>query len=595
MAKKPSNPTVSKKKGKNATAINTTLSPGAAFQHSVEVAKARHKLLRSVEGSEEQPSTSTSSTFVRGEDTSTSTKNDEHNANDNDNAAATSCNHNTSTLTDASSSGAGGIIPFLTLLFGKSYTASTLPNKEVLVVLQNRKSFQKNHVRRFFAAMTDTLVRIIEEEAYTPESAFQDQSDDDADDDPATIEPDPASTEALLYMKGCALAVETYIEGEIQKRVGSAAAATTQEYSVMEEVFSVAELLHDTLFSLSPLCGKLGESVQRDICRMCEMWWHGAFQYRDPLVTQLVPLLLSKSLDFTDTHEPKAADVKRVWAMKDALELFDFDEASISYLKSLMLRTLSSPLYLKSVDGKRMIVALFQLHESMVSDIHSAIRAQIPSAKKALLQAYGDIYFRAWKLAFENAPQPDDEDASVDGSQDDRSTKEEDEDNDDDENHNPTNPKNILRSIEEHILQDLMYRVLHSAQPCTAKALRTVLAVFHTSKRSPDVEHLLYRLYGPIVWRALKAANPLIKVNAAAILADTFPLRDPTALVSRLTQVSGVPSEDIIEKTAAALLSLLQDAHPNVRVAGADATARILAAFWDAIPPEHIRSLLNCK
>ncbi len=46
-------------------------------------------------------------------------------------------------------------------------------------------------------------------------------------------------------------------------------------------------------------------------------------------------------------------------------------------------------------------------------------------------------------------------------------------------------------------------------------------------------------------------------------------------------------------KSIEVLLSLLNDDDPKVRVAGCDASVRILGVFWDALSSAHIRSLLN--
>jgi hypothetical protein len=59
------------------------------------------------------------------------------------------------------------------------------------------------------------------------------------------------------------------------------------------------------------------------------------------------------------------------------LVVLDFENESISYLKSLLLPTVSSPLFLKLPEGYRIIASLFYLHESMVKDVHQAIRVEI--------------------------------------------------------------------------------------------------------------------------------------------------------------------------------------------------------------------------
>jgi hypothetical protein len=57
-----------------------------------------------------------------------------------------------------------------------------------------------------------------------------------------------------------------------------------------------------------------------------------------------------------------------------------FENEKISYLKLLLLCTVSSPLFLKLPEGYRIIASFFYFHESMVKDVHQAIRVEIPES-----------------------------------------------------------------------------------------------------------------------------------------------------------------------------------------------------------------------
>ena len=132
-----------------------------------------------------------------------------------------------------------------------------------------------------------------------------------------------------------------------------------------------------------------------------------------------------------------------------------------------------------------------------------------------------------------------------------------------------------------------MYQVIHAANPSTSKSVRTVLDKFHVNKKSPDVERLLHRMYGPLLWRALSSANARVRRQAAGVLADTFPLRDPTA--------GEEWTEECVKRSVRAMVALMEDVVPSVRVAGSMATARILSSFWSVVPSGDIRTLLNRK
>lgn len=439
--------------------------------------------------------------------------------------------------------------PLVRLLFRQGRQST------VLASIQSHK-FHKGHARRFFGALSPILKKIIEEESYVPASAYESDVDEENSDggskknrkqetiDPSDVVPDATSTEALEFLKASCLCLGAYLEGLVERRSDTSADNDRKRYPVMDEVFAVAELLHGVLFSLHS-CGSKGVQVQATIATLCETWWQQRFVDREAMVVQLMPFLAAKSLDTS----AQKADVKRLFLIRDALGVLDFENESIAYLKSLLLRTVSSPLFLKMTEGKRFVASLFYLHQSMVQDLHQAIRVQIPEAKKQILQAYGDIYFRAWRET-----EPDSQ---------------------------------VRNAIEEMALQDLMYAVLHVATPGTAKSLMTILEPFHAAKKTPEVENLLHRMYGPILWRSLRAANPRVRVNAATILSATFPLKASSAGHKEM--------ERAVQKGAKTLKSLLTDNDPRVRVAGSEATATVLATFWDVLPTTDIRTLLNRK
>ena len=91
-----------------------------------------------------------------------------------------------------------------------------------------------------------------------------------------------------------------------------------------------------------------------------------------------------------------------------------------------------------------------------------------------------------------------------------------------------------------------------------------------------EMESLLHHMYGPVLWRAIKAANPRVRMNAAAILASTFPLKG--------SSVSHKETDRAVQKGVLALKALLTNRDPCVRVAGSEAAATILATFWNFLP-----------
>ena len=503
--------------------------------------------------------------------------------------------------------------------------SNTQQRQSIIQCVESTK-FHKNHARRVFASIGPVLRDIIEEELYVPASAFDDiddegeeqqseerQSEDyeskgkgerresskrqsqesaasaSASEKNLTVVPDAESTEAMQYMKYTALLVQAYITNLMSRRTnlanssgnGNGNSKCTRTYDILKEVWEIVDLLHETLFSLHS-CGTEGLTIQRTIISLCEAYWNGHFVQREEFITRLIPLLVLKTLNGNATR----ADIKRLWNVREALTLLNFDDVEgMAHLRSFLLRTASSPLYVKHVEGRKMMAYLFQLDELFCLDLHKAIKVQIPMSTKKVLGFYADVYWRAWKESLKDDGDDSEDHRKEDASSGGRSNGHDSEDEDDEEK--SARKKTIQSTIEENILQDLMHASVHIASPHMAKCLRTILEPFHVHKHDANnqVEQLLFELYTPFLWRSLSAANPIVRVHASSILARTFPLRDPSK--------GKIHTKEINDKSIESLLNLLQDDDHKVRVAGSEATVLILSVYWDALSSKDIRSLLH--
>lgn len=70
-----------------------------------------------------------------------------------------------------------------------------------------------------------------------------------------------------------------------------------------------------------------------------------------------------------------------------------------------------------------------------------------------------------------------------------------------------------------------MEAAIHASSQPMAAALMRVLDGFQKQKAAPGVDALLLRLYRPILFRALAAANPAVRRNALGLLLEAFPLQ----------------------------------------------------------------------
>ena len=244
-----------------------------------------------------------------------------------------------------------------------------------------------------------------------------------------------------------------------------------------------------------------------------------------------------------------AKDVRRVFAFKDALLLLDFADPSSDMMKAALLQCMISPAYLTVPEGMRFLSFLFCLSLEMVEALHATIKSTLPFCPKKYIEEYGNIYYRAWRSA--------------------------------------TNQ--YLDKIERHCIQDLMDRAVHARRDggkgSMATTTRALLDAFHDKKSERGVDETLTRLYQPILWRALKAANPLVRANACSLLASAFPLRNPAE--------GRQENEELMQQQFDAFTAVLVDEFPVVRSTGVESVFRVACIYWELIPKSTLSGLLT--
>jgi condensin-2 complex subunit G2 len=86
----------------------------------------------------------------------------------------------------------------------------------------------------------------------------------------------------------------------------------------------------------------------------------------------------------------KAADVKRCFAVRSAFQLFDLDQEESSDTVDNMLRAAMSPVFLRCVEGRRLLASFFDLAPGLIMDLLDVIKEQIILGKASVLDAYGN-------------------------------------------------------------------------------------------------------------------------------------------------------------------------------------------------------------
>lgn len=428
-----------------------------------------------------------------------------------------------------------------------------------LLFLCLSKRFTDGQAAQFFAALHSMVEACVENQQHVPESAFEvDDNQDDhenGESEEHEIVPDAASAASLSFLQYAALCVSAYFQEHNKNNNRKGISSSTAAAAI--PLFDTALALHNCLDQLEdPSWGPECVAAHAAIVALCETWWTRDGPHREQLIAQALPPLVENVLDVSTTNNSNKAALKRLYNLRTALTVIDFDDAASDEFAHLLLRLASQPHALKSAEGQRLLSFLLWEIPALRPRLHQALRAQIPNNHSVtVLRGVGEIYFGAWSLGAAAAAS--------------------------DNNYNGNDAaREQLLALEQDTLQELVYTAIHGSHASLVQNLReTVLAKFHDAKTKARGQALLQRLYGPILWRGLAAANAAVRVQAAHALAAVFPL--------------SVTDRNPVRQGVTALQQLLQDADPRVRCAGSQAVAAILTTYWDVVPAKDIRVLLN--
>lgn len=210
------------------------------------------------------------------------------------------------------------------------------------------------------------------------------------------------------------------------------------------------QLLHDNLVFFES-----DSSLLLEISNLCELNWKENLQGRKMLISQSLPFLVSRSSTLK-----KKVDVHRVYALREAFTLFDFEDESIEDLKMLLIRTVIAPIYLKTEDGRKFLGFIFGLSMQLMNEALAMIKSQIAFGRKSDLEAYGVI----WK--------------GIDGV--------------------------LKEEFEDGFLQSLIEGSIYANSRVLAASVRRVLGGFVSQRITDGVEKLLFRLAEPVIFRSLQ-------------------------------------------------------------------------------------------
>ena len=440
----------------------------------------------------------------------------------------------------------------------------------IFAALRNRAATLSNSIttttKEFFQSL-HLLIRYVISNVIvpSPSSSLDDAMDTDAGEAVPSFANGPQQLkEGYLFLHFATLCVTAFFEGLVAHNQHESVGKSN---SLLLEIFHIAETLHDFLDIVNDTSISTEEANMsfQSIASLCEQWWTNNGYEKESIISNILPSVLGNVVGATD---PKSSDIKRLYHLRTALSIIDYNDSESQSFVSLLLRITASPVCIRHADGKKFIAYLlsdpaFVSTESsqagLSSQIHQAIRVQIPNNQPSVVLHYGDIYYMAWKEVC---------------------TLEDD--------------ANLMRrhAWEMDVMSDFIYASIYAEQTSMVTLLHVLLSKWYNyhpsntslsnSANSDDRTQFLHRMYTPIIWRAAVASNPLVRVNAIQTLLYIFPLSSPDNNNNNITKV------------CATIQQLLQDPDTKVRCTTTQVTTQLLLLYWDGIPARYIHMILNC-
>ena len=133
--------------------------------------------------------------------------------------------------------------------------------------------------------------------------------------------------EAIAYLKSFSHFILQYLENN---------------HRIVEHFLECLELLHDLLVTLDDeLAG--AKALKVSISKACEYYYLKGYAGADNVVSQLIVYLLI----IVNSNLCKDIDVKRLYSMRSAILLFDFEDESIQTIQELILQLFGNTSVLK--------------------------------------------------------------------------------------------------------------------------------------------------------------------------------------------------------------------------------------------------------
>uniref|UniRef100_A0A915ASM5 Condensin complex subunit 1 C-terminal domain-containing protein n=1 Tax=Parascaris univalens TaxID=6257 RepID=A0A915ASM5_PARUN len=224
--------------------------------------------------------------------------------------------------------------------------------------------------------------------------------------------------------------------------------------------------------------------------------------------------------------------IRKLSLMRDEL----LEECSVGEL----CRAIKEPTFITSLEGRKLAVSFTsKIGIEKVWKIVVHIIGN-PQVDRELCKRYGEVLFWAWRKAEE-----------------------------------PERQKVV------EVLQNVVFYALCGEGTIAGNFLAALEPVRKGTCK--QIEDLVFQIMLPNMWRALKARNAKVRINAVILLGNFYPI----------VNSDSCQSDEFGSRQRSALLELLMDGSYAVRIEACKAAMSILGSFWVTFDPAYIRQILS--
>jgi len=310
--------------------------------------------------------------------------------------------------------------------------------------------------------------------------------------------------------------------------------------------------MKETMSELVGVMFHFPQELQDKLSTVGEVFWKSKLEGKETLIGLPIQYLLFRCMN----QDCDGKIVERLFHVRTALNIFDFSDSSSDTLKHMLLQCMINPLLLGNGSfGRKFLAYLFTVDKEFLYQLHLAVKGHIALSSKKVAECYAEIYYLAWSAL---------------------SSK-------------PVFAQHLL-SFESECIQDLMHKCVLVAVKKTASIMFHFIASLNNFKFQDHAnvskfEAMLTHLWEPILWRFIKAPNPIVRHNAYACFFISFPVLDSHQSVR-------IRDEELASQIRLLVESLKEDS-AQVRELAAREVPRILSLFWSIFPLAAASEIVN--